>query len=149
MQKILISTKNFKIASAIRDGFPLEHESDVARGVNDVYDRIQSSYYDFLFIDVEILSQMAAETEISGNFGAPLQKLKQYRPFLGIILIAPPSKTREAVRFVKLGASNYLTSPIDPAEVQLAIEEIIENRRQKVRTGLSTQRILAGRFADC
>ncbi len=131
MQKILISTKNSEIASAIRDGFPLEHESDVARGTTDVYDRIQSNYYDFLFIDVEILSQMAAETEISGNFGAPLQKLKQYRPFLGIILIAPPSKTREAVRFVKNGASNYLTSPIDPAEVQLAIEEIIENRRQK------------------
>jgi DNA-binding NtrC family response regulator len=131
MQKILISTKNSKIADAICNGFPLAHQSDVAGEISDVYKRIQSNNYDFLFIDVEILSRMAAETEISGNFGVPLQKLKKYRPFLGIILIAPPSKIREAVRFVKNGASNYLTCPIDPAEVQLVIEEIIEDRRQK------------------
>lgn len=65
------------------------------------------------------------------GISAPHCKNSSNTGLLGIILIAPPSKTREAVRFVKNGASNYLTSPIDPAEVQLAIEEIIENRRQK------------------
>ena len=131
MQKILIATRNSEIAGAIREGFPLAHRMDVADDIVDVYDRIRSGPYDFLFIDVEMLSPPAAEPETPGQLDAPLQKFKHYRPFLEIILITTHSKTREAVRFVKKGAGNYLTVPIDPVEVQLVIEEIIEDRRQK------------------
>ena len=53
-----------------------------------------------------------------------LQRFKQLCPTIEIVVMAKPDMIREMVKAVKAGASDYLTLPLDPDEIQLVTEDI-------------------------
>jgi len=55
-----------------------------------------------------------------------LQALWQLFPTIEIVVMCSQQEIREAVMAVKAGASNYLTYPLNPAEVKYVIESIDE-----------------------
>jgi len=75
---------------------------------------------DVLFFDANILSHKLDQSSL-------LQEFNQFRkinPSLGIVALASKADVQHAVRLVKAGANDYLTYPIDPAEISLMIESL-------------------------
>ncbi|MBU3915416.1 sigma 54-interacting transcriptional regulator, partial [bacterium] len=60
-----------------------------------------------------------------------LQKMWRIFPAAQIIIIADQGQIREAVKAVKAGASNYLTTPIDKEELRFVIESTDESTRMQ------------------
>jgi DNA-binding NtrC family response regulator len=60
---------------------------------------------------------------------------------MAIIVIAGNEDVREAVRYMKNGASNYITTPIDADEVRLVIDEIVKERRRQSELAYLRERI--------
>jgi len=78
--------------------------------------------YDFIFIDLEILSK-----SVPGNeHKAGLQSFWQLFPTIEIIVMTSQEKIREAVMVVKAGASNYVTYPINIEELRYVVESLLK-----------------------
>ncbi len=108
-----------KIYDALNPGYFIDKTTEV----NGVVKALGKKRYDLIFIDIEILfrsTQGADYTDV-------LQKFKQLCPTIDIVVMARPDMIRETVKAVKAGASDYLTLPLDPDEIQLVTEDIRES----------------------
>lgn len=79
--------------------------------------------FDLVFMDVTMQADGSLEMfqEISRN-------IRRSTPLSQIIALAPKESVRKAVAAVKKWANDYLTYPIDGAEIDLVLESIHENR---------------------
>jgi DNA-binding NtrC family response regulator len=57
-----------------------------------------------------------------------LQRLQRTDPFLPVIVLTADTQIRSAVRATHLGAFDYLTKPIDHAEIVVVVRRALENR---------------------
>jgi DNA-binding NtrC family response regulator len=86
-------------------------------------DLLSKKHYDLLFIELDILTASVPDE----NYKEALQPFWQTFPNIEIIVMAPQSHIRKAVRAVKAGASDYLPYPIDTEEVKHIAEGISES----------------------
>jgi DNA-binding NtrC family response regulator len=127
-RQILIASSNPKDVLVLKAVYG---EEFVCRTVEDretFRQELGRSHPDLAFIDVQLLHN-----------GTPSLSQDAYRQLMRtfweasssgpIIILAPPALLREAVKAVKAGASNYLSSPIDPAEVGYVTESLQEFER--------------------
>ena len=96
---------------------------DRTTGKDEALKILRKKRYDLVFIDLKILLQSTQNSD----YTQVLRPLKQLYPTIEIIVMASSDMTREVVKFVKAGASDYLTYPLDPEEVQLVTEEMSES----------------------
>lgn len=61
-----------------------------------------------------------------------LERLKSTVPLLPVIMLTASHEVKTAVRATQLGAFDYLTKPIDPDELTLAVGRALETRALKV-----------------
>jgi DNA-binding NtrC family response regulator len=131
MNTILIAAHHPRTPVAMRSVLSLGGRIHVADSADQICELINTESCDCLFID---LSQMEALSDTLGlkeNPKALIQHLKGLRPLMAIVIIAGKDDIREAVRYVKNGANNYITAPFDADEVGLVIDEItMEQCRQ-------------------
>ncbi|MEW5914030.1 MAG: sigma-54 dependent transcriptional regulator [Thermodesulfobacteriota bacterium] len=81
---------------------------------------------DFLFLDLEALGHNAVAGRF--DFREALDPFKEKFPAAETIVMGQPESIRQLVMAVKAGASNYLTYPLDPAEVAFVREGLEEER---------------------
>jgi DNA-binding NtrC family response regulator len=105
-----------KIHSALNSGCSINKTTEV----KGVVKALGEKRYDLVFIDLEILFRSTQ----GGDYTNVLQKFKQLCPTVDIVVMASPDMIRETVKAVKAGASDYLTLPLDPDEIQLVTEDI-------------------------
>ena len=79
--------------------------------------------YEFVFVDVELLCESISDK----NYKVALQPFWHIYPTAQIIAMSPQEMIREAVKAVKAGAGDYLTYPIDPAEIKYVTESLYES----------------------
>ncbi|HUT43723.1 MAG TPA: sigma-54 dependent transcriptional regulator, partial [Desulfobacterales bacterium] len=108
-----------KIHAALNSGCFIDKTTEV----NGVVKALGEKRYDLIFIDLEILSRSTQ----GGDYTDVLQRFKQLCPTIEIVVMARPDMIREMVKAVKAGASDYLTHPLDPDEIQLVTEGISES----------------------
>src|SRR6516225_6575236 len=58
-----------------------------------------------------------------------LERLKQIKPDVGVILISAQSDPELIFRASKLGADEYLGKPFEPQELDLRVNRVVERRR--------------------
>ncbi len=123
MRSVLIASEKpevyRKIHAALNSGCFIDKTTEV----NGVFKALGEKRYDLIFIDLEILFRSAQ----GGDYTHVLQRFKQLCPTIEIIVMARPDMIREMVKTVKAGASDYLTHPLDPDEIQLVTESISES----------------------
>jgi DNA-binding NtrC family response regulator len=83
---------------------------------------------DLVFIDVRLILGERETLPVEG-WRAELQALRDGGVAGPLVMLAPVKLLREAVKAVKLGASNYLTSPVDSAEASYITESLHEFER--------------------
>ena len=100
---------------------------DRATCKNEAFKILGKKRYDLVFIDLKIL----LPSTHSNDYSQALQPFKELCPTIEIVVMAGSDMIREVVKFVKAGATDYLTFPLDPEEVQLVSEEISESIIQR------------------
>jgi DNA-binding NtrC family response regulator len=85
---------------------------------------------DYVYIDVSALRALGEEDDPSGS----LATLRTTFPGAQVVVLSEQSGIREAIGYVREGASDYLTYPIVDEEVQLVRESI--ERRERLSSEL-------------
>jgi DNA-binding NtrC family response regulator len=73
--------------------------------------------FDLIFIDLLLLGD-----DIAALLGKTIQHFRRYHQQAQFVVLTPKETVRRAVEAVKLGANDYLTYPIDNAEIRLVLE---------------------------
>jgi len=120
MKTIIIVTKNKQAQDAIKSCFDTGYHIEYGSSCESCLQALTKRRFDFIFIDIELLRHPEAENDHKKQ----LQPFWQISPDVEMVILTSPQMTRETVNIVKAGASNYLTYPIDPAEVKYVVDSI-------------------------
>jgi DNA-binding NtrC family response regulator len=123
MKSILIISESQDAMRAVRACFGSDCGIESASTREVALSAFKSRRFDLLFVDLEILRDVPGEN----GYGELLEPFWQVQPGIDIIVLAPQKMIREAVKAVKMGASDYLTYPIDPEEIKYVIENLRES----------------------
>ena len=70
------------------------------------------------------------ETSMDGEAGAEtLQRLKQIKPTVSIMVLSASKDPEVIFRASKLGADDYISKPVDPKELDARIGKVLDNQR--------------------
>ncbi len=125
MKYILVASQNPETHRIIQSCFESGYKVDMASSREVCLDMFQKKRYEFLFVDVEILSSI----EEVNDHKLYLQPFWRISPDSEIIILTSQTMIREAVNAVKAGASNYLTYPLNPEEVKYVVDSLQEYMR--------------------
>ena len=120
MRSILIVSDKSEVIQQIQSAFTNEHRFGKASDKTKAFEILQRERYDLIFIDINLLLD---STQAGGDHEV-LSEFKKYYPTIEIVILVARDMIRQAVKFVKAGASDYLTYPIATDEVQLVTESI-------------------------
>ncbi len=123
MKSILVCSKNRQGYEVIRTSMGPEFSVEAASSKDTCLEKFRKKRYEFLFIDVELVRESGSQS----NYKTALQPFWQTYPSIHIVVMSSQEMSREAVRAVKAGASDYLTYPISREEVQLVTEDLYES----------------------
>jgi DNA-binding NtrC family response regulator len=105
------------LVSALANAASIQRARDVLEGVT----RLRALPTDVVFVDVE--------KETDQDALMPLQTLKGEFPYLPVIVYTDSPSLADAVRAIKLGASDYMALPAQTDEVRRAVKCAADERR--------------------
>jgi len=123
MRHILVISKEQEVFFSIHSCFRSEYRVESAADKDATLSILNKKRYDFIFIDVGILKEAVPEN----GYKLALRSFWHLFPTIEIIVMSSQELIREAVMAVKAGASNYITYPINPAELKYVIENVYES----------------------
>ena len=123
MKNILVSCQDEAVCQAIRSCYNANHCISCAASMSQTMAMLEDMRYDFAFIDLELLR----ENTNSEDYKKALKPLRDLYPYLDVVVMAPQEMIRKVVSAVKAGARDYLTYPIDPEEVRLISDTILDS----------------------
>lgn len=83
-------------------------------------DTLKEKRHGIVFIDLTVLKEAAGDD----GYHLALRPFRQACPAVEVIVISSEEMIGEAVRAVKAGATDHLTTPIDPEEVKHVIQRV-------------------------
>jgi DNA-binding NtrC family response regulator len=99
-----------------------------ADSVADALNLHRQCSFDVLFSDLKLLRD-TCETD---NIAEAIKPFKEMNPLAEILILSSKAFIHDTIKAVKAGAKNYLTYPISPAEVRLAMESVNESLTQNL-----------------
>ena len=121
MKSILVVSGDPETSDSIRKSIKFEYDVKRVGSKNEALSLTTKTRCDYIFIDIDLLSENK-KNEIKNA----LQQFWGIDPTIEIVVMAPQDRIRDAVAAVKMGASDYLTYPIDSEEIGLLIDDIYE-----------------------
>lgn len=128
MISILIGSPRGKDIDLIKSSLPSGCQVKSTNGIEGSYELQRNHVFDLVFLDLDILKSDL--TESGGS--VTIDHLRELNPLVGIVILSSKESIRQTVNLIKAGASDYLTYPIDRAEVRL----IFDSLRQSVTQNL-------------
>jgi DNA-binding NtrC family response regulator len=124
MKSILVVTNEAEayplIASTYKSRFTVEKTADKTSAL----EWLKKRRCDLIFIDLDVLNNQ----DSGENYKESLKPFCQLYPSVEIIVMTRQDKIRKAVDAVKAGADDYLTYPLDAAELKLVSENLNKTR---------------------
>lgn len=127
MRRVLIATSQPEFAGDISQALSRGFRVDRAQTFAAVKESAKSAHYDFLFLDVALVS--AGNGQETGK--EPLEDFRRLFPSSELVILSPQKRIREAVELVRAGASDYLSYPTEPGEVGLVVESLLARRQRE------------------
>ncbi|MBT8490561.1 MAG: sigma-54 dependent transcriptional regulator [Deltaproteobacteria bacterium] len=128
MRASLIISSSKEIVNLISTSLPKDYRLDTLDSLNEALSLFQKNAFDVIFIDLIVLK----DASNNHNYKEAFQALRKIHPLVDIVVLASKENIRETVKAIKAGADDYLTYPIDPAEVQLIVESLHESLTQNL-----------------
>jgi len=123
MKAILVASRDGSACHAIRVTMGSEYKVEVTSSKARALEMLREKRHEFVFVDVEMLLESMPDR----NYSKALRPFWQLYPTTQIIVMSSQDKIREAVKAVKAGASDYLTYPVDLAEVRHVADSVYES----------------------
>jgi DNA-binding NtrC family response regulator len=123
VKTFLLATEDKEVSNKLRESLPSDSLVAQAFDVQSALNILSNQSHDCFFIDLKLLMESVPGEEYWELFE---EFRSLYQP-LSIVVMVPPQMVKEAVKAVKLGASDYLTYPIEAEEVQLVVESTYES----------------------
>ncbi len=127
MKPLLLISEIQQVADDIQSCLKTLYQIDRVTFDADIPDLLGKKRYELVFIDAHLLGEMGKEKE--DRFREGLQKFWSVYPMLQIIVISSQDSIRESVEAVKAGASNYITYPINPEELNFVTRNVEDHLR--------------------
>jgi len=122
MRDVLIISSNPDVTRHISAALPDETKSAYTNSLKRALQIHNQNPFDLIFID---LNQLKTTAPIE-SFNQKTLPFKKSNPRVQFVVITSKDAIREAVQFIKEGAWDYLTHPVDVKEVQLIIDAIVK-----------------------
>ena len=123
MKSVLIISPKEDDARLIRESLPSDYQVVNAGSVTDALSLHRQCAFDVIFSDLKLLR----DTSETDTIAEVIKLFKEMNPLAEILILSSKAFIHDTVKAVKAGANNYLTYPIDPAEVRLVIESANES----------------------
>jgi DNA-binding NtrC family response regulator len=98
-----------------------------AGDLDEVENLVGQGRLDYILVDVDLLLGLSE----SGNHRSSLRALHRASIGARVVVITVPDRIRDAVDFVRVGADDYLTSPVTPASLVHIRESIVRQERTR------------------
>ena len=108
------------------------YSADTAAGPREVLDKFAQSHYDLLIADIKMPEMSGIEL---------LKRVKNKHPDCAVIIITGYGSIQNAVEAMKEGAVDYITKPIQDAEIKVRIENILEKTALRKENKVLRERI--------
>ncbi|CAB1085447.1 Two-component system response regulator protein [Olavius algarvensis Delta 1 endosymbiont] len=118
MKSVLIISPKEDEARLIGESLPEDYQVQNADSVTNALDLNRQCSYDVIFSDLNLLK----DTTETDTVADAIKLFKKMNPLAEILVLSSKAFIRDTVKAVRAGAKDYLTYPIDPAEVRLAVE---------------------------
>ncbi|BBO70340.1 Fis family transcriptional regulator [Desulfosarcina alkanivorans] len=141
MDTILIATQEPRTNAAIRSILSGGGRCAIADQPDRIRQQVKTIACDCLFIDLPLMEALSGGPDRAVDPKAGIQHLKDMRPTMAIVMVVGKGDVRNAVRYVKNGASNYITAPVDADELHLVIDEISRERHRQSELAYLRERI--------
>ncbi len=125
MQNILLISRDEDITATFRESCAGEYQLLPASSLLEGLDSLRSQGSELVFIDMDILCDAAR----ASDYKAVLQSFWIIAPSLEIVIITRQEMLREAVKAVKMGAGDYITSPVIADEIRLVAASLRQSRK--------------------
>jgi len=103
---------------------------DAAVSLAEAEREFENRKYEFAFVDAAVLASVSEDSDNRSR----LRRFRDLFPTPRIVVVAPSDDVRQAVNFVREGAADYLSYPVDPDEIRLVRDNI--ERREQIRQEL-------------
>jgi DNA-binding NtrC family response regulator len=128
MKSAIVASAKPSTVDALRTCLGGLYRVDTALDRGDCIEKFRRKRYEFLFVDIDLLTSGAGTAAEPNRFKAELDPFRQIYPTVNIVVMTPQSNIRDAVTIVKCGADDYITFPINPEEVRFVTETIHEDK---------------------
>lgn len=130
-KSIVVATKDPAAPRTIEESLGDHYTVTVARDRTHFFKLFKAKRHEISFVDIHFLQSTDTPKQGHDACRKALEEIFQIAPAAEIVIMADQRATRESVYAVKAGASNYLTYPVDPAEVGYVIESLLEDRKRQ------------------
>jgi DNA-binding NtrC family response regulator len=129
MTHILVMTPVSEAIETLQASF-CDGEVLTASTIGEAEEHSKACQFEYAFVDISVLQPGGDE----GSYEARIEALQKAVPGARLVIMSPQEGIREAVNFVREGASDYLTYPIAQEEIQLVRDGV--ERRDRIRSEL-------------
>lgn len=123
MKSVLVVSSKSEIFQTIQYALEPDFLVESKASIESALEVLKKRRSDLIFMDLDLFSFSASVNDCKKVF-EPFWNLY---PSIEFVVMAPKDKAHEAVRAVKAGAQDYLSYPIDPAEIKLIVDSVIES----------------------
>lgn len=116
VKETLVICSNNEVVQLIKATIGQESNVCSANGLSIALTSLKKQF-DLIFIDLAILGD-----DIGPSLAKTIHHFRKHHHQAQFVVLAPKEEVRRAVEAVKLGANDYLTYPLDNAEIQLVLE---------------------------
>ena len=123
MKSVLIISPKEDEARLIRESLISDYQVENADSVENALNLHRQCSFDVIFSDLKLLR----DTSETDTIAEAIKPFKEMNPLAKILILSSKEFIRDTIKAVQAGANNYLTYPINPAQVHLAIESANES----------------------
>ncbi len=127
---ILVASNQPEVIQSLTPCLGDEYRVEVSSGWGDTLEAFKRLRYEFTFLDLALLQQ-DAPSSLGSNYKKALQTFRDVFPTAHIIIVTHQNHTRDAVKAVREGASDYLAYPLDPIEVKYVMDNVTEQHTRE------------------
>ena len=123
MKSVLIISSKEDDARLIRESLLPDCRVENVDNVEKALDLHRQCSFDVIFSDLKLLR----DTSKNNNIAVAIKSFKKINPQSEVLILSSKKLIHNTVKAVKAGGQDYLTYPIGPTEVRLAIESVNES----------------------